>query len=513
MARGGLRGYGTGLPFQLSIIPMIESNDPILQGGGECGSLLRAIDWSSNPLGKPAQWPAELRTIVGIALNSKQPMLIVWGPEQTTLYNDGYAALCGVRHPAALGGSFQELWYDIWEKVEPIITAAYNGISTSMDDIEFTMHRHGRPEQTHFAFSYTPVRNGQGEVLGMFCACVETTRSVQLTRQREAERDHMLQVFEKAVGAIAMVSGPTHVFTYANEDYLALVGHRDVVGKTVAEALPEVGRQGFIELLDQVFESGASHIGRGQPLQLQGRPNAEPELRYVDFFYHPTRGADGQVDGIFVQAIDVTDKLAAEQYQTLLNRELGHRMKNQLALVQAIVGQTLRSADSLEMAGKSLSDRVAVLATAHDILINGVGRTTVHDIVRQAAALHDGNREHRLRIEGPELVIASRPALSLALIIHELSTNAAKYGSLSTQDGFVNVRWRVEGNHQPPRFVFEWQEQGGPQVAEPTRKGSGSRLIRAGLSGTIENSVNVDYAPGGLRCEIVAELSSLQTES
>lgn len=92
-----------------------------LMDGGEVGSLMRSHDWAATPLGQPEGWPQPLKTLVGVMLESRQPMLIVWGPEHTSLYNDGYAAMCGSRHPAALGRSFNELWADIWDQVEPIL--------------------------------------------------------------------------------------------------------------------------------------------------------------------------------------------------------------------------------------------------------------------------------------------------------------------------------------------------------------------------------------------------------
>lgn len=171
--------------------------------GGECGRIFRDFDWGASPLGCKDDWPVELKVLVSVMLGSLQPMLIVWGPQQTTLYNDGYALMCGNRHPQAFGRSFKELWFDIWDKVEPIISAAYAGQGTSMDDIEFTMHRKGYPEETHFSFSYTPVRNHSGEVLGMFCACSEITGEVLMRREQKLQQERLRQVFQLSPGGIA----------------------------------------------------------------------------------------------------------------------------------------------------------------------------------------------------------------------------------------------------------------------------------------------------------------------
>ncbi|TCQ28347.1 PAS domain-containing protein [Rhizobium sp. PP-CC-3G-465] len=314
----------------------------------DCGNLFDEMDWSQTPLGAREDWSVELKTLTNVMLGSLQPMLIVWGPEQTTLYNDGYAAMCGHRHPAAFGRSFRALWHDIWDAVEPIITDAYEGRSTSMDDIEFTMHRNGYPEETHFAFSYTPVRDPWGTVLGMFCACTEITAQVMVRRAERTQRERFRQVFELSPGGIAMLVGPNHVFDYANEDYYTMIGvGRDIIGKTVAEAVTEVVRQGFIDILDNVYRTGESFIARDLPIQLNRGPDGEMQRRLIDLVYQPMRQEDGAINGILVQARDVTDLRAEEASRELLSHELGHRLKNQLAMVQAIASQTLRNAPGL----------------------------------------------------------------------------------------------------------------------------------------------------------------------
>jgi PAS domain S-box-containing protein len=165
-----------------------------LSGGGEMGALTRAHDWAASLLGAPETWPQPLRTLVSLMLCSRQAMFVAWGPQRVMLYNDGYAAILGQRHPAALGQTFVEVWFDILETVGPILEKAYAGESTHMDDIRLVMHRHGYPEETHFSFSYTPVRDESGVVAGMFCACAETTETVLAERRLANERERQRQV-------------------------------------------------------------------------------------------------------------------------------------------------------------------------------------------------------------------------------------------------------------------------------------------------------------------------------
>lgn len=483
------------------------------QANPDCGKLFRDLDWSATPLGPLDDWSVELKTLTNVMLGSLQPMLIVWGGSQTTLYNDGYAAMCGQRHPTAFGKSFKSLWHDIWDQVEPIISAAYAGQGTSMDDIEFTMHRNGFPEETHFAFSYTPVRDPWGTVLGMFCACTEITRQVAVRKAERTQRERFMQVFELNPGGIAMLIGPTHVFEYANEQYYSMIGvGRDIIGKPVAEAVSEVVRQGFIDILDTVYRTGEPFVAKNLPIELNRGPEGEKQSRLIDLVYQPMTDGGDVISGILVQARDVTELRAEEDRQALLSHELGHRLKNQLAMVQAIASQTLRNSSDLTSARRRLSERIGVLSDAHDtILEGGRGSSTVSDLVAQLTGLHDDPTNPRFETTGPNIKIGSRPSLSLSLILHELATNAIKFGSLSEPGGIVQLKWGILGEKRD-RFEMTWTETGGPLVSPPAIAGSGSRLISAGLNGTIDSVVEFDYAREGLKCTLTCDLESFQKE-
>lgn len=157
---------------------MTETAPAFLAGGGEMGGLIRSHDWAATPLGPPEHWPQVLQTLTTLMLASSQPMFVVWGPERTTLYNDAYGEILAGKHPA-LGQPFDRIWREIWESdLEPIVARAYAGEALHMGDIPLVMHRKGYPEETHFSFSYTPVRDAAGAVQGFFCPCLEITEQV-----------------------------------------------------------------------------------------------------------------------------------------------------------------------------------------------------------------------------------------------------------------------------------------------------------------------------------------------
>jgi len=205
-------------------------------------------------------------------------------------------------------------------------------------------------------------------------------------------------------------------------------------------------------------------------------------------------------------------RLRAEEEQELLNRELSHRMKNLLAMVQSIATQTMRSATDVETAKEVLAGRLIALGQAHDLLMGGaIGSTLMEPVVRGALKLHE-DRPGRFRLEGPDLEIGAKPALSLALMLHELATNAAKYGALSCETGHVAIRWSVEEREETPHLTFSWTEFGGPVVTPPTRKGFGSRFIERGLAGQVGGTITLAYPPAGATCGIVAPLTAFQAD-
>ena len=149
---------------------------------------LESVDWAETPLGDPAQWPQPLRTVLDIIFGSTQPMFIVWGPERTLIYNDGYAEILGGKHPGALGRGFFEVWPELVDDVEPLMDRTCQGEAITMRDLRVQLRRGRGVEEAHFSFSFTPVHDGGGEVSGIFCALMETTR--QVFAQRALQEDH-----------------------------------------------------------------------------------------------------------------------------------------------------------------------------------------------------------------------------------------------------------------------------------------------------------------------------------
>jgi two-component sensor histidine kinase len=213
----------------------------------------------------------------------------------------------------------------------------------------------------------------------------------------------------------------------------------------------------------------------------------------------------GTVLGAVLVGLDITERKQGEDQRRLLLHELNHRVKNTLATVQSIAFQTLRGATSVEQARDALADRLVALAKAHDTLTRESWEgAELHDIVAGAIAPHAGSA--RFSVECPPVWLTPTLSLSLALALHELATNAAKYGALSTATGRVRISWDIGGPLKAERLRLEWREQGGPPVSPRSHMGFGTRLIERSFSADLEGSATIDFQPDGVRCVIEAPL-------
>ncbi|UHC20102.1 PAS domain-containing protein (plasmid) [Methylobacterium currus] len=226
------------------------------------------------------------------------------------------------------------------------------------------------------------------------------------------------------------------------------------------------------------------------------------------------RNERGRATRMIGAMLDITARKRAEEHQRLLTGELQHRVKNTLALVQAIASQTLRGATDINEMREAFASRLISLGRAHDILTQASWTAApIGEVVEGALSVHRNAGPARIRISGPNVLMAAKPALSLALALHELATNAAKYGALSNERGIVDLRWHVVLAGDESRFSLIWSEQGGPPIlSAPQHKGFGSRLIERSFAAEVGGEVKLTYAPTGLVCRLEASLAAMQEQ-
>ena len=320
---------------------------------------IRQTDWSLTPLGPTHQWSAGLRIAITTALDSPLPIIVVWGPELTQIYNDAYRHFLALRHPLALGQETRVCWPEVWDFNQPIFRQVMDtGKPVYLQDQEFVIEPSGVPEARYFAVTYAPTRNEDGTIGGVTVTPVETTERVLMERENrallEATRfadDQRRQMFEQATNFIMVLKGPQHVFEIVNAAGRRMFAGRALLGKSVGQALPEMEQQGFIALLDRVYQSGETFAASNRLVSLVA-PDAPLNGylidRYVDFVYQPILDAQGQVCGIFVSGNDVTEHHHAQ-------RELSDNL------------QRLQAADARQAFQLKLADQLRPLTTPEEV--------------------------------------------------------------------------------------------------------------------------------------------------
>jgi PAS domain S-box-containing protein len=342
-------------------------------------------------------------------------------------------------------------------------------------------------------------------------ALFKRAQQVQRTNEElDAERRRLLELFRQAPGFICVLSGPDHIFQFINAAYERLIGRSDVAGRPVAEVLPEVATQGFVQLLDRVYLTGEPFVGRNMEVYLQAPGEASKQV-FLDFIYQPIVEADGEVSGIFVEGYDVTEQRAFERALQesegrlrLMLDELNHRVKNTLATVQSIAAQTGQTSSSMEEFTAAFNARLIALSQTHNALTRRSWTgAELREILEPEVKPYGPDR---VELEGAPVELSPRAALTLGMCFHELATNAAKYGALSGPEGRVLVRWRKEARDGVSVLLIDWSEAGGPPVSPPTRKGFGSKLIQRSVAGELHGAARLDFPPEGLQCQLTLPL-------
>lgn len=250
----------------------------------------------------------------------------------------------------------------------------------------------------------------------------------------------------------------------------------------------------MIEARDRAMETGLPYNVRYRVRRFN-----DDAMIWVASHGQSTTDEDGTIISTGILQ-DITGSKQAEERQQLLIRELHHRVKNTLATVQAIVGSTARTASSIDEFYQGFVGRIVSLARTHNLLTEDLWqKAALEDLVQTELGPYADEARNRIVIDGPHVVLPSEAAVPIGMAIHELTTNAAKHGALSTFGGQVDVRWHVEPGGERPILHFSWIEKGGPRVNAPTRQGFGSRLLQRVLAAQLQADVSMDFPEEGLR--------------
>lgn len=478
--------------------------------------MLRGWDGRETALGLPAAWPERLRSSLQLVLATPTPMVMFWGESGLLFYNDAYAVIAGAKHPAILGQGLHEAWPEVRALHDEVMETVYaKGRPLSFRDLPLVLHRNGVAEDVWISVDYSPILGDDGTVLGVLAVVIETTELIHAQRERDVaeqslrRREQELAQVQKIgkVGGLEVDLRDGFRNTRSPE-YLLVHGlPPEAVNETHEDWVRRIHPQERATVESHFRESVAGSATDYQMEYRIIRPS-DGAVRWISAIAQIERDGEGRPLRLIGAHIDVTERKEAEAQLRLLMQELAHRVKNTLAMIQAIASQTLRGATSLEAANETFTARLGALARAHDLLVGGVrAHAAIADIAASIIGIQGDPA--RFRIGGPEVVLGPRAALGLTLVLHELATNAVKYGSLASPAGIVTLSWRVDEIDGASQFRLRWQESGGPPVTPPSRRGFGSRLIERTFPSPRGRAESA-YLPGGLVFTLDAPLDSLK---
>lgn len=493
---------------------------PLLDSGGTPTQLLsisRDISEGHSARAKVAELlaaeqeaaKAEADTLRRMLLDAPSFMCVLEGPAHVfKITNKAYLQLVGHRDligvpvrqafPDVEGQGFFELLDEVYATGKPFIGRSVSFAIQRSPDAPF--------EEAFLNFVYQPIFSSDGVVTGIFVEGSDVTdlKNVELAlRRKDLQLELALDAAGMGVWECTVVDG--HFVDIKEDERARTLLHRladeEASFDNFTSRVHPDDRLALAESAGQALDSSGSGI-----LDVQYRMLERPGMpsRWIHA-RAKTVTADGATK--FVGTVrDVSDRKDDEARQQLVSGELQHRIKNLLAMVSAIATQTLRGEDIAERR-ETFNARLHVLAQAQNMLMATTFESAgIHDTLRAALAPHGGS-DGRFDIDGSHFEMTPKQSLSMALTLHELATNATKYGALSNDAGRVRISWhlaRAADGRQDLNFV--WQESGGPSVSEPKTKGFGSRLISRVLAADFSGDVRIIYPSGGVVCTLTAKL-------
>lgn len=515
------------------------NRDPMsfLAGEGEMAQRIRNFPWKDHPFGAPETWPQSLRSALGICLNSAFPTAIYWGPDLRLLYNDGWSTIPGPRHPACLGEPASEVWDDIWHVIEPQFTHLIeSGEGIFVQDQMLPLRRYGFVEETYWNYSFTPIRGEDGAIEGVFNSGSETTDHVLKRRRSEfllalSDRFRASPDVELTLQAACASLG---------EHLGALrVGVRELGGDSLMqvsaewtpEGVPHLTRKLAFERLGPVAQTlRDGHVVRiddcsalddpalralfhdlGAAAVLNVPWTEKRTLKAVLFIHlsEPHKWSDETVDTVeqvLERTLNTVERDRARTREKVMIREIDHRSRNVLAVVRALT--RLADAPDVPSYKEKLLDRLKSLSATHSLLAenrwSGVSLCTL--LAEELSPFMDTG-DVRVQFDGPDILLEPQMAQTLAMIFHELATNAAKYGALADGTGQLEVNW----NQQDSGWLnICWNESGGscPETGEKAGSGFGSALLEQLVERQLDGQLRRWFSDSGLRCEMEVPLSA-----
>lgn len=472
-------------------------------GCGELGDLVRTYDWARTPLGPIADWPQSLIFAVSTLLLSPVPIVLLWGPDGIMIYNDAYSGFAGGRHPQLLGSKVREGWPEVADFNDHVMRVGLAGGTLSYRDQELTLHRYGRPEPVWMNLDYSPVFGEDGQPAGVIAIVVESTERVLAERRLRAS-EALFRTLAQGIPHLIWRAAIDGACIWASPQWSAYTGLDDdaSLGWGWLEAVHPDDVAGARAAWQEAAASGQLSYEH----RLRG--GAGRRFRWFQTRAAAVRDGQGRIVEWLGTSTDIDDLRQLQERQQVMVAELQHRTRNLLGVVRAIAKQTMALTGPGELFRERFNDCLSALSRVQGLLSRSDQEPiTLRTLIEtELAALNAPAAQTRIRIAGPAVRLRKATVQTFALALHELATNALKYGAFTAPQGSLSVTWRICDAAEGRRLVMDWVEEGLVRPSEArdlsARGGYGRELIERALPYALKARTHYALSETALRCTI-----------
>lgn len=534
---------------------------------GEMALRIRDFAVAGNCLGAAEGWPPSLRAAIDLILPCGFPMIILWGSQLIQLYNDRCRGLMGLKHPSGLGQPTRDCWPEAWHISQPIFERVWAGETLTFEDALYPTARSGAIENAWFTITYSPLRDEMGRIAGILVTLFETTAR-KIAEQHRDRIEVALRASERRQGFLLRLADGLRQIRDPIEVQLAAArilgehlranrvayaedcgdGETVALARNYTDGVP--GIEGIYRYVDYgeelvrelragravvrpdiandpslsaaekeahaILQLGATLnvplVRKGRLLAILAVHYAGPHAFSEEEIALAQETAERTWGAVELARAETALRQSEEQLKVLVD-ELKHRTRNLLAIIQSIAHRTLRTTTSLADFERRFTDRLKALGQAQDILSKSDDtEITLRSLVMsELEALGAADLDTVLKIDGPPLRLRNSAVQTLALAIHELATNARKYGALSRGGGGLAISWRIEhGDGAGERLVFAWRETGiSPLPGAEEMRGYGRYLIERAMPLAFGGASEYSLRSDGLSCVFSIPLSKV----
>lgn len=535
------------------------------EGSSEMATRVQVHDWAATPLGPVDNWPDSLRRTVEMLLAHPMPMALLWGDRLTQIHNDSYARLLGQRNGEDLGHAQEESWADFAQLHGMLVARIRAGESVLIDEMLYRHAGSGLMKDHWYMVAYSPVQGEERQVDGILLTVLETTerkeaeqrvRQVEerhafllrlndavrpLTDPAEVQRTAMGMVNERlgAIRSLYFELGPDGDTILPGEGVDLLAGDQDFAVPACVSDFGEWAASEFAHgravIIEDVDREARLHVAAREVLRragtvaLVGLPlfKRGQLAAFISVQFNAPRSCtkeELQLLGDVAERVwDAVERARAEsalrhseERLRLMVAELQHRVRNILTVVRSVFTRTMEGDGEHEDMADHFRGRLDALARTQAIVTQtAAGTADLENLIRDeliSVGVRDGPN---VRIGGPDVVLEASVAESLGLALHELTTNALKYGALRVDGGRLTIDWSVRPEQGGMSHLdLTWQEEGVPVVGlVPLREGYGRELIEQALPYRLGATTTLEFRGGGIRCSISVPLKARAREA